>query len=259
MRKILILSAAILLSSAYTSLAEDFAQGSVFLHTLRNSPTTTQNGEPRDFKQGTLLPAKGLKIECGKGEYASIKFSNSVVIEIKENSAIKIDEFKQAQPFKQNHFSNKETSISTLKITLERGSLVLQTKEFRAKSKFEVVTRSGTFSINARQCLIDDTPDSIKIIVLEGGAIFKSLHGKTDFLRNKQKASIKNENIHATFPLSIDQIGMLEEENLKKRFSPCKQVQNTVLFEFDADKKLVAKRVFTKEALLSTPKYQHQN
>ncbi len=257
MKNVLAVSVATLamLSNCFGALT----QGSVFLHTLRNSPKVSINDVACELKQGTLVEAKGLKIECGKNQRASIKFSNSVVLEIKEDSAIKIEEFTQEQPFKQNHFSNKEDSLSTLKITLEKGSVFAYSKKLRIKSKFKIVTKVGTFSINSTQFIMSNKPDGVEIFVLEGVALFKSPLGKSDFVRNKQKAILKNDNPDTAFPASIEQIGMLEEKKISEKIAPCRQVQKAVLFEFDSNKKLTAKRVILHEFLLNTPKYQHRN
>ena len=260
MRKFIAIAVSFLAVGASSNcFAEKLTQGSVFLHTLRNTPTIFVDGVETDIKQGSLIKAKGLKIECKKDEYASVKFSNSVVVIINENTSLKIDEFEQIQPFVQNHSTPKETNTSILKVSLERGSLAVLSKERRARSKFEIYTRAGVFSMNATQFLISDNAEKVSITIIEGSATFVSKSGKKDFLRNKQYAEVKNKDINANYPLSIDQLGMLEEEKVKDFITPCKQIQDSILFEFDKDDNLKAKRLIFKEFLLKRSKYQHRN
>ena len=231
--------------------------GSVVFHTIRNNPEISSNNNSQQITIGSIVEAEGLKIVCKKNQYVSLKFSNEVVIEILPETSVKINSFKQIQPFAQNHSYERENSESNLSITLIKGKINLISKEQKALSTFDISTSLGKLSIKGKSFILSDDNDSVEIVVIEGMATYNSPNGKKDFVRNKQRGKVSKETINQNFPLAIDRIGMLEEQQYQKELAPCHQVQDSILFEFDANKKLTAKRIIFKEFLLRPTKYNY--
>ena len=236
----------------------ELVDSSVFFHTLRHSPKIEQNGKALSVKQNDLVKAEGLKIECGVNQYASLKFSNSVVVVIHPETTIKISKFKQQQPFEQKHSDKREQTNSILHIELEKGSLEFVSLEQRTKSELVVNTQMGSFAFKSKEFIVEQKNDNVNVFVLSGQAMFTSKNGRKDFIRSKQYANAKTENASANFPLIIEQFGMILEEEILKRLSACRQIQDSVKFEFDANKNLIAKRIIFKEFMLKKAKYEYR-
>lgn len=232
--------------------------GGVMFHTLRNAPKITRGGEPVKIAMEPIS-ADGLKIECGKGQYASMKFSNSVVVSVGENSSLEIEKFAQAQPFNTPHSAEKETTNSDLRLKLERGKIDAVSKELRVKSRFSIKTRAGEFSMKSKMFRICDNGEKIEITVIDGQATFKSNKGNSDFIRNRQKAFVKTQNTGAAAPLDADLIGLQETAEISAEIAPCKQIADSIIFYFDESGKLGAKRVIFREFLLKQAKYEYRN
>ena len=247
----------LILSIASTSLQSAEVEGAVVLHSIRNSPVITRNGSAETIKTGKITDANGLKISCDKNQYASLKFSNEIVVEVMQKSEIEVVNFSQIQPFQQNHSVQRELSESKLLLNFKGSKIRVIAKEPRALSEFVISTRLGDFTMRATEFIVEDTGTEISVAVINGLATFKSHNGKSDFIRNKQKGIIKNVNAQSNFPLEIESIGMLEEKHFMQDLSACKQVQDSILFEFNSSKKLTAKRVIFKEFLLKNPKYNY--
>ena len=230
----------------------------VFLHTLRNSPKIEQNGNVLNLKQDALVKAEGLKIECNENQYDSLNFSNSVVIVVKANTTLKISQFKQVQPFEQKHSDSREQTNSILHIELEKGSLDVISLEQRTKSELKIDTKIGSFAFKSREFSIEQKHDKINVFVLSGQVMFTSKTGKQDFIRSKQYASASLENASSNYPLIIEQFGMIVEREIRNRLSPCRQINDSVKFDFDENKNLVANRIIFKEFLLKKSKYEYR-
>ena len=257
MKNLNIIFAFFILCIASITLHAAYLEGSVVFHTIRNNPEITRNNVSEELQIGTITTAKGLKIVCKKNQYVSLKFSNEVVIEILPESSLEIKEFKQVQPFKQKHYDERECAESELSLLLNGGKINLISKEQRAMSSLKISTTLGNFSLKGKAFIIEDKKTSAEISVVEGVATYNSKNNKSDYVRNKQKGIVKDSTINQNFPLIIDRIGILEEQELSKSLSACRQIQDSVLFEFDSSNKLIAKRIIFKEFILRPPKYNY--
>ncbi len=256
-----------------TSQAE-VVEGSLVIHTKRNKPDITRNGVVEDVSTGKIIKANNLKISCKKKQYVSLKFSNETVVEILPETEIEITSFTQEQPFEPLRATTEASltklrfnSISKLHLKLNCGKIRVVALEQRGLSEFIIHTRLGKFDIKSTQFEMQDNSQEILTSVIEGKVSFKSKQSTSTLntnigdvdcsIRNKQKGSIEDKSVNTNFPLKIEAISMLEEEQMLPEFAACKQVQDSILFMFDASKKLIAKRVIFKEFLLKKPKYNY--
>ncbi len=252
MKKLIAYAAAALSPLAvFAQTGAKMADGSVYICTLRNSPSAVAESAPA--KQGATVRAAGMKIDCAQGQYASLEFSNSVIVIVRENTAFEVERFSQQQPFQTLHSSERQLELSTLRLKLGRGRLDVISKEQRAKSKFSIITRMGVFTFNAQMFSISDDGEKISVAIAEGQAMFKSNSGKTDFVRNKQEGTITKETLETNFPLEISPLGIIEEKNLMRNFDDAKLVRDAVMWRFEGDK-IAAKRVIFKEFFQKAPK-----
>lgn len=235
----------------------EYVGGDVFFHTLRHSPEILKGAKALNVWNKTV-PAVGLEIKCGKDQYASYKFSNSVAVVQHADSRAKIDEFRQQKTNALNVPGNREPSVSHLSMEIENGRFEFASKELRASSTFKVKTHAGVFDVRSKMFIIDDAGDSVLIYVLEGMARFHSADGKSDFLRAGQKAIAKKSASGKIFPLAIEQMGITEESEAISRLSACRQIVESVVFERGADGNIGARRAIYKEYFANPPSYIHR-
>ena len=231
--------------------------GSVVFHTIRNSPEILLNNNKQSVQIGRIIEAEGLKIVCKKNQYVSLKFSNEIVIELFPESSIEVNSFKQIQPFDQTHSKERENSESNLSLTLIKGKINLISKEQKALSSLDISTKFGKVLLKGKSFILTDNDNGLEITVIEGIATYVSPSNKRDFVRNKQKGKVDKGTVNQNFPLSIERMGMLEEQQYQKELTACRQIQDSILFEFDTNKKLTAKRIIFKEFILRPTKYKY--
>jgi len=228
--------------------------GAVFLHTLRGNPQVQRNGEPLADMAGKTGPPGGAGIVCKKNQYVSLKFSNSIVVACSGNSEMSVEEFRQEIPEKFDNEGDRENSVSALVVSVKKGTFEFVCRELRAASRFIIKTRAGDFDVRAKMCEIKDNGSLITFRLLDGMAHFKSTNGKSDFLRSKQKATVRNGTMASNFPLEIEQMGIIEENELFAKLSACRQIQSSIVF-YRQDSRILAKRIIFREFMLNPRPY----
>lgn len=235
-------------------------RGAAFLHTLRNSPKIERAGAPLKCSQGETLKADGLSAECGKKQYAALRLSNGAAIIAHPETKFAVESLEQDAPqtaaATADEFGSypRARSNSKLAISFSGGRLDFDCPEPTAKSVLVVKTRSGNFEFRAKSFYIAEGKNGIEVVVLDGFAEFKADSGRTDFIRNRQCATVKNGAEKSDFPLEIEQIGMLREREISRELAPCRQLRRSVVFGFDTKNGFAAKRITPADFLLSAPK-----
>ncbi len=241
-------------AAAPAAQSQGAASGAVFVHTLRGNPQVQKGGKSLSDMAGKTVSAEGLEIVCKKNQYVSLKFSNSIVMACSGNSEMSVEEFRQEIPENFDNDGDRENSASTLVLSVKKGTFEFVCRELRAASRFIIKTRAGDFDVRAKMCEIKDNDSSITFRLLDGMAHFKSTNGKSDFLRSKQKATVRNEAIKSNFPLEIEQMGIIEENELFAKLSACRQIKSSIVF-YRQNSQILAKRIIFREFMLNPRPY----
>ena len=236
----------------------DSDNGIVYVHTSRNSPKITIEKIQDKLKTDTILPAKDLEIGCDENQIAFLILSNRTVLEIGNNTKIKIKSFIQAQPFSFDYYDENERTRSTLDVEILQGNIRVFGSRPRATSSINITTPYGKFDVKSTKFTMSISEKNANIIIFEGQSTFISKNGKRDFIQNKQRGEISVEKLNSKYPMIIEYLTSIEEDALWLKYEPCKTVYNSVEFYQTKDKKINAVRITPKEFLNRSAKYEYR-
>ena len=228
---------------------KELKDGYIYIHTARNKPSITVGGKKIDAKEGMFVKAESAELKCAENQRIFFILSNRTVVQMDENSEIKIESFKQAMPFSSNFKDDYESTRSETVFSAGKGNFIFYTARLRATSVMKINSPYGSFDIQSREFELKISDTGAKISLIDGQSAFKALDGKTDFLKSKQSGTIIKSRLKERYPLKIEYIPAIEEEIMSDRFVHSKIVFNSILFGFDKDKNIKVERVVQKEFL----------
>ena len=234
--------------TAFTK-AADMPEGTVYVHTARNSPKIAADGVKVEAASGIELPARNLEFKCGKGQSVFLVLSNKTVVFAGENSEIKIDYFRQAPPLLEDSDGEIESSHSECSMEISKGTFYVIAPRLRPKSAMKLKTPFGNFDLQSAKFFLKISDNGAKISLVEGQSSYKSLEGKTDFLKSKQNGTVVKTDAKSLYPLKISYMTTIEEDIMKNSFALCKNVSDSVVFKFGGGKPQ-AERIVRKEFLM---------
>lgn len=228
---------------------KELKDGYIYIHTARNKPSITVGGKKIDAKEGMFVKAESAELKCAENQRIFFILSNRTVVQMDENSEIKIESFKQTMPFSSNFKDDYESTRSETVFSAGKGNFIFYTARLRATSVMKINSPYGSFDIQSREFELKISDTGAKISLIDGQSAFKALDGKTDFLKSKQSGTIIKSRSKERYPLKIEYIPAIEEEIMSDRFVHSKIVFNSILFGFDKDKNIKVERVVQKEFL----------
>ena len=236
----------------------DLQNGFVYVHTSRNMPELIIEGKKDALKTNVLHSAKNLEIDCGEKQIAFLILSNRTVIQLEENTKIKIKSFSQTPPFSFDFYSETEETRSILDMEILRGKIRVYGVRPRATSSINVESPFGKYDVKSTKFTMSVSDKHTEIVLFEGQSTFTSKNGKRDFIQNKQRGEILVEKLNSEYPMKIEYLTSIEEDALLLKFNDCKTVFNSVEFFKGKDGKMRAIRITPKEFLNRSAKYEYR-
>ena len=243
-----------------TSFAQnaDMSSGYVYVHTSRNAPVLIAEKSKGTLKSDVLMKAENIEINCEKNQIAFLILSNRTVLQLGENTKIRIKSFMQTPPFSFDFYDESEKTRSLLEMEVISGQIRVYGTRPRATSSINITTHFGKFDLKSTMFSMLLTDKNAQITIFEGQATFTSKNGKTDFIQNKQQGEISADKINSRYPMKIDYLTSIEEDALLNGYDNCKTVFKSVAFYKTKDGKFCAKRITPKEFLNRTAKYEYR-
>ena len=132
------------------------------------------------LRVGSIVPS-GSQIRVEQHSEVALLFSNGTIATIGANTRMMIKEFQQESFGRHdgNFSRDEEVSSARLLLDLEVGSLVVDVKELKRSSSFQVSTPMGTAGIRGTIFKIHSLAESTKLSVLTG---------RVDFVPPQEKA-----------------------------------------------------------------------
>lgn len=230
--------------------ADNLSQGYVYVHTLRNSPSITQNGVKIGAKRHDFLPANGLEVETLDGQCATLILSNRTAIFVKGKAKFAIENFEQILPFESQITDEYEAEHSQLRISVDYGDIYLAMLSPRPTSRTLVKTKFGVIEPKATAMCISCDEKASKFAIINGQATFCGLDNKRDFIQQGQIGIVEAAESKEMYPLKIEPIDILQEEKYEEQLQLCKLAIQSVEFKFDKNAKISARRLVPKDFFL---------
>lgn len=235
------------------------SDGYIYVHTARNAPIFLKDGKEFNASAGELIKAGGISVKCDSSQVVTLVFSNRLVLYARGPAEFSIEEFSQEQPFEMDFSDIKEPTTSLLNISVKSGIYYLSSPTPRATSRMVLKTPFGNFEPRSEQFKLSCLPEMAELDVFQGQSIFKALDGKADFIQQKEAGLVEKSHSKEMYPLKINTLTLLQEENEEDNFSLCKMALSSIFFDFDkSGKKIKVERLTPKDFLIKRTKYDYR-
>lgn len=213
----------------------------IYVHSTRNGPAFKKSGSVAEVKNGAMLDAANLTVECGPGQYAMLIFSNRGTVMVAENSSLTIDVVEHAPILKTQMKWDDEPASSSARMRLNYGDVYFVSPIPRPTSTFILETDFGTIDAQNRKFCVSQGKDELKIAVADGRMTFKALDGMSEFIKSNQTATVKRDG--EKYDVKLEGLPRLSLEKLNEEFSKCALVMKSVNFYIDEAGNMRARRV----------------
>ena len=216
----------------------------VYVHSMRNGPAFKKSGSAVEVKNGSMLDAANLTVECGPGQYAMLIFSNRGTVMVAENSSLTIDVVEHAPILKTQMKWDDEPASSATKMRLNYGDVYFVSPIPRPTSTFMLETDFGSIDAQNRKFCVSQNKEGLKIALADGRMTFKTPDGMSEFIKSNQTAIVKKDG--EKYSLKLEGLPRLTLEKMNEEFSKCALVMKSVDFYIDEAGNMRARRVIPK-------------
>lgn len=166
---------------------KELKDGYIYIHTARNKPSITVGGKKIDAKEGMFVKAESAELKCAENQRIFFILSNRTVVQMDENSEIKIESFKQAMPFSSNFKDDYESTRSETVFSAGKGNFIFYTARLRATSVMKINSPYGSFDIQSREFELKISDTGAKISLIDGPVGLQGSRRQNGFPKKQTK------------------------------------------------------------------------
>jgi hypothetical protein len=190
--------------------------GLLYVHTARDGITTqsASGAANTTVARGDTFSAAGQVVTAPAASPLVIVLSNGSALCLPEGGRLTFTEFLQEAVADTSTDREYEPSPSSLKLTLDQGTLAIACRVFKPTSTLDIATPLAQLHCLSQSLVVIATPDQLSIAVIDGTvSLAIASTGFRETLQTGQFATLDRATLAQKYPLKLGSISLVQRHD----------------------------------------------